>query len=160
MKVFDLYETSEVQIKDPSLKCAINLDEKLMVKSHGRHTGKFEKTKVNILERFIGYLGVPGHRGRKHRIITCWASGKYTKNAQILLDALKIIEGKTKTNPIQILIQAIENSAPCDEITTIEYGGARYPQAVDISPLRRISLALRNLVHGGYDKAFNKKSTR
>jgi len=159
MKIFDLYETSEVQVKDPGLKCAINLDEKLMIKSHGRHIGKFEKTKVNILERIIGYIGVSGHRGKKHKVITSWASGKYSKNAKILLDTLKIIEEKTKTNPIQVLIQAIENAAPCDEITTIEYGGARYPQAVDISPLRRISLALRNIVHGGYDKAFNKKTT-
>jgi small subunit ribosomal protein S7 len=130
-----------------------------MIKSHGRHTGKFEKTKVNILERIIGYLGVPGARGKKHKIITSWASGKYSKNSKILLETLKIIEEKTKTNPIQILIKAIENAAPCDEITTIEYGGARYPQAVDISPLRRISLALRNIVHGGYDKAFNKKTS-
>ena len=53
---------------------------------------------------------------------------------------------------------AVENSAPRDEITTIEYGGAKYPQAVDVSPLRRLNLALRNLVHGGYDKSFNKKT--
>jgi small subunit ribosomal protein S7 len=41
----------------------------------------------------------------------------------------------------------------------IEYGGARYPQAVDCSPLRRINLALRHLIHGASDKAFNKKQS-
>ena len=34
-----------------------------------------------------------------------------------------------------IFVKAIENAAPREEITTIEYGGARYPQAVDCSPL-------------------------
>ena len=41
----------------------------------------------------------------------------------------------------------------------IEYGGARYPQAVDCSPLRRVSLFLRNIVHGAYDKSFRSKKT-
>ena len=51
------------------------------------------------------------------------------------------------------------NAAPRDGVTAIEYGGARYPQATDISPLKRLNLALRYFVHGGYDKAFNKKPT-
>jgi small subunit ribosomal protein S7 len=75
------------------------------------------------------------------------------------LDAFKIIENKTGKNPIEILVKAIENSAPRDEITVIEYGGARYPQAVDVSPLRRVNLTLRWMVHGASDKAFNKKKT-
>jgi len=156
-KIFDRYSVSDIKIGDVGLKNVINLNEKLVLKSHGRYKKQFGKTRVNVIERMIGYLGVPGHRGKKHKIQTSWATGKYEKNAKIMLDALKLIEEKTKTNPIQILVKAIENSAPCDEVTTIEYGGARYPQAVDISPLRRLALALRNIVHGGYDKAFNKK---
>ena len=54
-------------------------------------------------------------------------------------------------------MKAIENAAPRDEITVIEYGGARYPQAVDVSPLRRVNIAIKNLVHGAGDKAFGKK---
>jgi len=158
MKIFDLYETKDVKIEDPGLARYINLNEKLVLKSHGRNTGKFGKAKVNIIERLVGLIGVPGHRGKKHRVQTSWASGKYSRNMKTVLDCLKIIEDKTKQNPIQILVKAIENSAPKDEVTTIEYGGARYPQAVDTSPLRRLNLALRNLVHGGYDKSFNKKT--
>jgi len=157
MKIFDLYETENVKIKDPALVRYINLKERLVIKTHGRKRKRFEKSEVNIVERLINLLGVPGHRGKKQKIQTNWASGKYEKNAKVVLDAFKIIEEKTKENPIQVLIRAIENSAPCDEITTIEYGGARYPVAVDVSPYRRLNLALRNLVHGGYDKAFNKK---
>ena len=64
---------------------------------------------------------------------------------------------KTNKNPVEVLVRAVENSAPRDETTVIEYGGARYPQAVDVSPVRRVNLALKHLVHGASDKAFNKK---
>ncbi|MEM3405876.1 MAG: 30S ribosomal protein S7 [Candidatus Pacearchaeota archaeon] len=157
MKIFDLYSTENIKVNDSGLSKYINLKEKLVVKTHGRKKRRFEKAEVNIIERLINLLCVPGHRGKKHKIQTSWASGKYEKNAKVVLNAFRIIEEKTKQNPIQILIKAIENSAPCDEVTTIEYGGARYPVAVDVSPYRRLSLALRNIVHGAYDKSFNKK---
>jgi small subunit ribosomal protein S7 len=77
----------------------------------------------------------------------------------IVISALKLIEKKTGKNPVEVLVRAIENSSPRDEITVIEYGGARYPQAVDVSPLRRVNLSLRWIVHGASDRAFNKKKT-
>ena len=70
-----------------------------------------------------------------------------------------MIEKRTGKNPVEVLVKAIEMSAPRDEITVIEYGGARYPQAVDISPLRRVNLAIRWMVQGASDKAFGKKKT-
>ena len=158
MKIFNLYETKDVVVNDVALRKYINLDEKLVLKTHGRRKEKFGKAKVNIVERLVGLLGVPGHRGKKHKIQTSWASGKYNKNMKVVLATLKILQEKTNQNPIQVLVKAIENASPSDEITTIEYGGARYPQAVDVSPLRRINLAIRNLVHGGYDKSFGKKT--
>ena len=157
-KVFDLYDLSEIKIEDAGLKRYINLDVKLVLKSKGRQRDRFGKGKVNIIERLANLVAVPGHRGKKHRIQTSWATGKYTQNMKKVLAAFKIIEEKTKQNPVQILIKAIENAAPRDEITVIEYGGARYPQAVDVSPLRRLNLALRNIVHGAYDKSFDKKT--
>jgi small subunit ribosomal protein S7 len=159
MKIFDLYETREVQVTDLGLKRVINLDEKLVPKSQGRSVEKFGKTKINIVERLIGLIGVPGHRGKKHKIQTGWSSGKYNRNAKTVLEALKIIQEKTQQNPIQILVKAVEFASPKDEVTVIEYGGARYPQAVDVSPMRRLNLSLRNIVHGAYDKAFGKKKT-
>lgn len=158
MKIFDMYTSKEVQVSDLGLKRYINLDEKLVLKNQGRIMEKFGKAKINIVERLIGLIGVPGHRGKKHKIQTSWSSGKYNKNAKIVLEALKIVQEKTSQNPIQVLVKAVENSAPRDEVTVIEYGGARYPQAVDVSPLRRLNLAIRNMVHGAYDKAFNKKT--
>ena len=157
-KIFGLYDLSEVKIQDTGMRKYINLDSKIMIKSHGKIREKFSKGKVQILEIFANLIAVPGHRGKKHKIQTGWKTGKYSQNIKIVLDTLKIIEEKTKLNPVQVLITAIENAAPRDGITVIEYGGARYPQAVDISPLRRVTMTLKTIVHGSYDKSFNKKT--
>jgi len=156
-KIFDLYDMNEVKVEDEGLKGVINLDCRLVLKDAGRNVQKMGKTKINIVERLMNRVATAGHRGKKHKIQKGRATGKYSKNMKIVLEALKLIEQKTKKNPVQVLVKAIENSAPRDETTVIEYGGARYPQAVDVSPLRRVNLALRWIVHGASDKAFNKK---
>jgi len=158
MKIFDLFDVEGVVVEDPGLRHVIDLTPKLLLKSHGRDRKEFAKCKVNIIERLIRILEVPGSRGKKHRIITGWMTGKYQKSAKIVIDAFKIIGKKTGKNPIEVFIRAIEHAAPREEVTNIEYGGARYPQAVDTSPIRRVNLALRFFVHGAYDKAFNKKA--
>lgn len=159
MKIFNLFSIEDVKGEDPGLKRYLNIDVKLVLKSHGRIVEKFGKAKVNVAERIIGMLGTPGHRGKKHRQIVSWNSGKYSKNAKILIEALRIVEKDSGKNPIQVLVKSIENCAPRDEVTVIEYGGARYPQAVDTAPYRRLHFALRNIVHGAADKSFNKKMT-
>jgi small subunit ribosomal protein S7 len=156
-KIFDLYETADIQVEDPGLKNVINLKPKLMLKSHGRNVQKFGQTKVNLVERLINRLAVAGHRGKKHKIILGTSTGKYSRNTRIVLEAFKQVEKKTGKNPVVVFLKAVEKAAPRDEVTVIEYGGARYPQAVDVSPLRRVNLAIKHLVHGASDKAFNKK---
>jgi small subunit ribosomal protein S7 len=158
MKIFGLFDSEGITVEDPGLKRAVNLQPKLLLKSHGRVKYDPARAKVNVIERLINLLQVPGSRGKKHKIITSWITGKHAKCTKIVIDAFKIIEKKTGENPVKIFVKAIENGAPRDEITAIEYGGARYPQAVDISPRRRLNLVLRFLVHGAYDKAFNKKA--
>jgi small subunit ribosomal protein S7 len=157
-KLFGLYDVSGIVVKDPGMRKYINLEPKLVVKSYGRIREKFSRGKINVLELFANLIAVPGHRGKKHKIQTSWKSGKYSQNMKIVLNCLKIIEEKTKQNPVQVLVTALENSAPRDGITVIEYGGARYPQAVDISPLRRVTMTLRIIVQGSYDKSHNKKT--
>ena len=159
MKGFGLFDVSEVRVEDPGLKKVVNLHAKLMLKSHGRIKWDPTRAKVNVVERLINLLQVPGSRGKKHRIITGWITGKQVKCTKIVIDAFKIIEKKMGENPLRVFVKAIENAAPRDEVTSIEYGGAKYPQAVDVSPRRRLNLVLRYFVNGAYDKAFNKKAT-
>ncbi len=159
MKVFGMFDASEVRIEDPGLKKVVNLNPKLMLKSHGRIKWDPTRSKVNVVERLINLLQVPGSRGKKHRIITGWITGKQARCTKIVIDVFKIIEEKTGENPLKVFAKAIENGAPRDEVTSIEYGGAKYPQAVDVSPRRRLNLVLRYIINGAYDKAFNKKAT-
>jgi small subunit ribosomal protein S7 len=156
-KIFDKWDISEVKVEDPGLKSAINLEPKLILKSQGRNVTKFGQARVNIVERLMNKLSVAGHRGKKHRIEKGHSTGKYSKNMKIVLEALELVEKRTGKNPVQVLVNAVENAAPRDETTVIEYGGARYPQAVDVSPLRRVSLSLKHIVHGASDKSFKKK---
>jgi small subunit ribosomal protein S7 len=158
-KIFDLYDLSEIKIEDPGLQEVINLRPMLALKTHGRNVQKLGQMKVNIVERLMNKLSNCGHRGKKHKLEKGNATGKYAKNMRIILDALEMVANKTGKNPVQVLVTAVEKAAPRDEVTVIEYGGARYPQAIDVSPLRRINLALKYLIHGSSDKAFNKKKT-
>lgn len=158
MHILERYPVEDVVVSDAALKPYINMEPRLLIKSYGRHVAKFGATKIHLLERLANRLGVPGHVGRKHKIITSWSSGKYNKHMSLLMKSLVLIEERKKENPLQVLVRAIEKAAPRDETTTIEYGGARYPQAVDVSPLRRVNLALRWIIQGSYQKAFGKKT--
>ena len=158
-KIFDLWDISEIEVKDPGLKSAINLEPRLALKTHGRNVVKHGQTKVNVVERLMNKLALAGHRNKKHRIELGHSTGKYSKNMNTVIEALKIIEKRKEENPVAVLVRAIENSAPRDEVTIVEYGGARYPQAVDVSPIRRVNLSLKHIVHSASDKAFGKKKS-
>tara|TARA_Y100000310_G_C20701659_1_gene830556 strand:- start:824 stop:1414 length:591 start_codon:yes stop_codon:yes gene_type:complete len=158
MKLFNKWDSTGIMITDLSLKNNITITERLVTKSQGRNASKrFHRSKNHIVERLIERLMVPGHKGKDHFKSSGRCTGKYTKNAKIVIDTLSIVEKKLNQNPVQILVTAIENSAPREEITTIEYGGARYPQAVDCSPQRRIDISLRMMVQGAYHKSFGNK---
>lgn len=158
-KLFDRYDVSEIEIKDHGLQRVINLEPKLVTKSYGRREGKFGQADVNVIERLVNKIATAGHRGKKHKIEKGESTGKDTKNLKIVLEALQIIEKRFEGNPLQVLVKAIENSSPRDEVTVVEYGGAKYPQAVDVSPLRRINLSLRHIAQGSSDKAFKQKKS-
>ena len=73
--------------------------------------------------------------------------------------AFELIYLKTGRNPIEILVRAIENSAPCEDTTRIGRGGIVYHRAVDIAPQRRVDLAIRFLTQGARKASFgNPKS--
>ncbi len=158
MKLFNLWETNEIIVTDMSLKNAITTKPQLVAKSQGRNASqRFYRNKNNIVERLITRMMVPGHKSKKHFKSSGHCNGKYLTTAKVAINTLKLIQEKTKKNPVQVLVTAIENAAPREEITTVEYGGARYPQAVDCSPQRRIDIALRMMVQGAYQKSFGKK---
>ena len=156
-KIFNKWDTN-VEVKDPGLKRYINLNPILVPRTANRYSKqKFWKSKLNIVERLMNKLMVPGHRGKKHKLTSGRATGKSQRVYNIIENVFTIIEEKTKLNPVAVFVKALENAAPREEITTIEYGGAKYPQAVECAPQRRVDIALRQMVQGSYQKSFNKK---
>jgi len=158
IKLFNKWDPTKVTVGDPGLKKYINLKPMVIPKNYGRNTKvAFHKSKNHVVERLINKLQVPGHKGKKHKTTSGHCTGKSVRCGDIVKKAFEIIEKSTGKNPIEVFVKAIENAAPREEITTIEYGGARYPKAVEMSPQRRVDFALRMIVQGAYAKSFNTK---
>ncbi len=158
IKIFNKWDVEGIKIEDPGLKDYINLEPKIVPKTFARYAGKrFHKSKTFIVERLINKIMVAGHKGKKHFRSSGHITGKKRNATRIVKEVLTIIESKTKENPIKILAKAIENAAPREEIIAIEYGGARYPKAVECAPQRRVDVALKNMVQGSFHKTFNSK---
>ncbi len=160
IKMFGRWSVEGISVKDPGLASYLTFKAVHVPRTGARYAKqKFYKSKISIVERLMNKLMVPGHRSKKHVISSYMMTGKSSQAFKVVQNVLEIIELKTKQNPIKVLVEAVENAAPREEIVSIEYGGARYPKAVDCSPQRRIDLALRYFVQGSMAKSFNNKKT-
>src|SRR3989344_4223090 len=158
MKFFGRWDVAGIQVQDPGLQSYINLRMMHVPRMAGRNTRvRFWKNKYTIIERFMNKLMAPGHKGKKHFISSGRCGGKGLTSVALTLKMFNLIEQKTKKNPIEVFVKAVENAAPREDITTIEYGGAKYPHSVDCSPQRRIDIALRFMVQGSYQKSYGSK---
>ena len=158
-RLFNRWEWEGVEVRDPSLKAYINLKPIIMPFSHGRHAKKrFGKANVNIVERLINKLGITGKLFSSYHLRTSGRNtGKKLMHSKILYKAFLLIEKETNQTPIQDLDRAIENVAPLEDIIIMEYGGIAYPKAVDVSPQRRVDLALRWIAMAAYKKSVSNK---
>ncbi len=158
--VFNKYDTDGIEVDDPGLERYIGLDAKIMPKGSGRNVDKrFHKSDILIVERLINKLMVTGHKKRKHRITSGHQTGKHASMVQMVEKAFEIIEDEMDMNPIEALVQAVENGAPREEIITIEYGGARYPKAVECAPQRRVDITLRHMTQQAKQESFRSTTT-
>jgi small subunit ribosomal protein S7 len=158
IKAFNKWETGDIKVKDKGLIDYITLEPKLVPRTGARYAGKrFHKSNVFIVERLINKVMIPGHKSKKHFKSSSHITGKGEKAYKIVEKALDIIEKTLNDNPIKVFVEALVNSAPREEIITIEYGGARYPKAVECAPQRRLDIALRYFCQGAYQKSFNTK---
>ncbi|PSH00517.1 MAG: 30S ribosomal protein S7, partial [Nanohaloarchaea archaeon SW_7_46_7] len=136
------WDASEATVSDDGLVRYISLENILAPRSKGRHVEKqFYKADVPIVERLLNRLYVAGHRGQKHYITSGINTGDSEKLWNVIEDAFEMIEEETGENPIQVLVDAIENSSPTEEVVTYQRGGARARKAVLVSPQRRVDLA-------------------
>lgn len=146
-KVFDKWDLEEVKVEDMGLVNYICLDEILVPHTLGRHVKRqFAKSRVSVVERLINKI-----------MRTERNSGKKNKAYNMVKGSMDIISKRSKQNPLQVLVNAVENTAPREETTRIKYGGIGYQVAVDIAPQRRVDLSLGFLTKGAMQSSFKRK---
>jgi small subunit ribosomal protein S7 len=147
--LFQKWTFNDITVKDPSLGRYINLTPMTLPHTMGRHEHqRFRKARVNIVERFINGFMRPGKN-----------AGKKARATNFVKQAFEIIHLRTGKNPVDILVQAVENSAPAEDTTRLSYGGVVYHLSVDIAPQRRIDLAIRHLTEGARAASANNPRT-
>ncbi len=160
-KYFDKWSVDDIVMEDQGLKHYIRLEPSTILHGGGRHSRKqFGKADAPIVERLMNKImrSGPGVRKLRGKLIRdAGACGKKYKAYNIVRKSFEIVEERAKKNPIQVLVDAIQNSAPREETTRISYGGITYYVAVDASPQRRLDTALKNLADGGFVASFSNK---
>ena len=78
--------------------------------------------------------------------------GKRSVAERIVYDALKTVEEKTGSDPIDTLKRAIENVRPQLEVRSRRVGAATYQVPVEVRPRRATTLAIRWLVGFARDR--------
>ena len=149
IKLFGVWGFEGIEVRDIGLQRYLNLNPVYLPHTGGRHEArKFRKSDMNIVERLINNLMKPGSSG-----------GDKSRITNAVRTSMKIINLKTGRNPVEVIVRAIENTAPNEDTTRIGYGGVVYRLATDISPQRRIDLALRFIVRGIKEQAFSNRKT-
>ena len=139
--LFRKWDTTEIEIKDLGLKTAISLKQIIMPLDFGRSALKrYNKGQVNIVERLANKLM---HFGKKYAKNTGRQGGKKHHSLNIVKTAFEIIHLKTGKNPVEVLVRAVENSAPNEDTTRIVYGCLLYtsPSPRDVEEYRMPSSA-------------------
>ena len=72
--------------------------------------------------------------------------GKKSVAETIVYGALDTIEGKTKSDPIKVFEQALDNVMPSIEVRSRRVGGATYQVPVEVRTVRRQALGIRWII--------------
>jgi small subunit ribosomal protein S7 len=136
--LFDRWDLSDTTVEDDGLERYINLEPVIAANTGGRHADEdFGSRKVNVVERVVNQLmRTEDYTGKKHSAYN------------VMKDALEEVHETLEINPVQALVDAIENSSPREEVTRLRYGGISVPKTVDTAPARRVDIAIRNITSG------------
>jgi len=145
--VFGKYDPTDVTTKDPGLIRYIKMDTPGMPLTGGKHARKsFGKDRLHIVERLINNVMRTQHY-----------TGKKVKAYRLVESAFAIIAKRTKMNPLQVLVNALERSGPREDVTKLKFGGIAQPKALDVSPSRRVDFAIREIAKGGIAASYKNK---
>lgn len=79
--------------------------------------------------------------------------GKKSVADSILYGAFDIIEQKTKELPVEIFERAVGNVKPVVEVKSRRVGGSTYQVPTEVSPTRRVALAIRWLINSAGNRS-------
>jgi small subunit ribosomal protein S7 len=145
--LFGKYDFEGIAVKDPGLIRYINVKPIAVPHTSGRHANKsFAKQRLNIVERLINGMMRSEH-----------STGEKAHAYNTVREAFRIIHERTKLNPIQVYVDALQNVSPREEITRLRFGGISVPKAVDVSSSRRLDVALRNMCRGVIESSHKNK---
>lgn len=161
--LFGRYSYADITVNDQSLAGYINLVPRRYPNIYGRRSNQaYYLAHINIVERLINKL-MRGGTGKKigGKVIRTEGrlQGKKLKTMRIVEQSFSIISEKTNQNPIQVLVNALQNAAPIEDTTRVRYGGIIYNVAVDISANRRLNVALKNIALSAITGSFKNKKT-
>lgn len=146
-KLFEKWDSADVQVDDISVKGYINLKPVILPYSGGKFAKKqFSKSNQHIVERLINRM-----------MQTEYNTGKKMIAYRIVKESFEIIHKKTKDNPIQVLVNAVINAGPREETVRLKYGGIAVPKAVDSAPQRRVDTALKLIANGANKTSFKSR---
>ena len=159
--LFGRYPIKDVIISDPSMTGYVKFNMQAYPNIFGRRRRKsYYDSHISIIERLINKL-MRGGTGKKvgGKVIRTNGrlQGKKLKVLHIVENSFAIIHKKTGKNPVQVFIDALQNSAPIEDTTRVRYGGISYNVAVGISANRRVDVALKNIALASLIGAFKKK---
>eukprot|EP01129_Flabellula_baltica_P005361 TRINITY_DN193_c0_g1_i2.p1 TRINITY_DN193_c0_g1~~TRINITY_DN193_c0_g1_i2.p1 ORF type:complete len:218 (+),score=50.71 TRINITY_DN193_c0_g1_i2:291-944(+) len=148
--LFNQWSFSDVEVSDSSLRDYISIKNPQYVShSAGRFAVKrFRKAQCPIVERLTNSLMMHGRN-----------NGKKLKAVRIVKHAFEIIALLTGENPIQVFVDAVINGGPREDSTRVGNAGAVRRQSVDVSPLRRVNLAIYYMTQGARSAAFRSIKT-
>ncbi|RME86827.1 MAG: 30S ribosomal protein S7 [Anaerolineae bacterium] len=69
--------------------------------------------------------------------------GKKSLATRLVYDAMDLIQERMKKDPVEVLETALKNVAPVMEVRPRRVGGATYQVPMEVSPDRRLTLAIR-----------------
>lgn len=72
--------------------------------------------------------------------------GKKSLATSMIYDALDMVQEKTGKDAVEVLDQALKNVGPIMEVRPRRVGGATYQVPLEVSPDRRLTLAMRWII--------------
>jgi small subunit ribosomal protein S5e len=147
VRLFSKWPLEEVVVEDVSLADFVSVKGKYAVflpHTAGRYQKKrFRKVSCPIVERLVNSLMMHGRN-----------TGKKLMAVRIVKHAFEIIHLITGKNPVQIYCEAVQKGGPREDSTRIGSAGVVRRQAVDVSPLRRINVAIYLMTQGARNNSF------